>query len=353
MSNAQNGHNRNGGLTLVPMPGFENLAKIVRGVIREKKNNPTPTDIALPKFGTRSSGEPFLRLPKRHIGGHDCVVLTSGPGTYKMVVETQMLLGYLAGRRAGRITLVTGYLPLSRSDKDEGEEELALTPLFVRFFQGAADNKLDRIIAVDLHSPQAVMAAKPGFITEVSLMRRQIDRAVETELLNSDKLVIMYPDEGARKRYESQVTTTLEASGIEQFPSVFGLKRRSSSKKSKTLELYGDLGALPSATVICVDDEAATLGTLESTASIVLNRYNANRFCAVVIHPVLCGSGPKLLATDDCPISCLYATDTILVNRPELDNLIASGKIIIQKWAHDLANIVYHHHWDTSIRTTR
>src|SRR3989339_1103026 len=155
-------YNGHGGLTLVPLPGFVDLANQLKEAIEHRNHKetdpPTTVDIAVPEFGLRSNQEPFVRLGKEHIGGHDCVVLTSGPGTYQMIIQLLLILGYLAGRRAGRITVITGYFPLSRSDKDEGSMELALPRLIVDLMQTAADGRLDRIIAMDLHSPQVVMA---------------------------------------------------------------------------------------------------------------------------------------------------------------------------------------------------
>lgn len=77
-------HNNHGGLTLVPMPGFILMAEEVKKII-ESKHTDTLVDIAIPEFGWRASGEPFVRLYKKYIGGHDCIVVASGPGTYEML----------------------------------------------------------------------------------------------------------------------------------------------------------------------------------------------------------------------------------------------------------------------------
>ena len=109
-------YNRNGGLTLVDLPGFLKLAKTIKPLIEElgeSGKRPTPVDIVEPEFGLRASGEPYIRLGKDHVGGHDCVVLTSGPGTYEMLGQVDFALGYLAGRHARRIALITGYMPLT------------------------------------------------------------------------------------------------------------------------------------------------------------------------------------------------------------------------------------------------
>ena len=131
-NNARVERNQNGGLALIPMPGFESLALETKTLI--EKNYPDKVDIATPRVDHHKSGEPFIELPKDHIGGHDCFLLTSGPGTELMLAQTQIALAYLVGRKAKRITLVSGYSPLSRSDKDDGLKVLALNRIIIDMF---------------------------------------------------------------------------------------------------------------------------------------------------------------------------------------------------------------------------
>ena len=89
-----NGLNLNGGLTLIPMPGFEEQTERVKPIIEGKTRDEhrlTPVDIVRPEFGRRASGEPYIRMAKEHIGGHDCVVITSGPGTPGMLINLFLL----------------------------------------------------------------------------------------------------------------------------------------------------------------------------------------------------------------------------------------------------------------------
>ncbi len=351
--------NMNGGLTLVPAPGYEATARAVKKIIEGrdgKKYRKTPVDIADPQFGLRSSGEPFLQLGKEHIGGHDCVVITSGPGTYKMIGQTQFLLRYVAGHRARRITLVTGYLPLSRSDKDEGEIEFALTPMIVDFFRAAArteNTALDRIIGVDLHSPQGVMAGPTGFITEVSMIRRLLQVVSEDAFKLSNKIVLDFPDDGSAKRVENEFALVARALDFE-FPEVYGAKRRKSSKESGLKNKFGDTDALSGATVLSLDDEWATGGTGINNAASLKSDFGAKLVWMLVTHGVICGDACAKLARPDCPVDRLYISDTISIEgRDDVQELINAGKIVVLSWVKDLANIIYHHHWDISIRGLR
>jgi phosphoribosylpyrophosphate synthetase len=348
--------NRHGGLTLVPMPGFMPLALRAKARIEQigsDERKATPIDVVAPEFGERASGEPFLRLKKDHVGGHDCAVIASGPGTVQMLMRLCLLLRYLVGRRAGRIALVCGYFPLGRSDKDEGSLEFALPPLIVDLIKTAGDGKIDRIISADLHASQIVMAGNTGFITEISLLGMILKHAI-TELRKSyDRVCLVFPDDGARKRAEATVAAVQRKLGLD-LPTVYGAKRRASSSDVSVLGLYGDTAALEGAAGILLDDEIATGSTNLKLARILKDKpYASPCVWAVATHGVLCGNAPTALAEATCPIDRVVTTDTIaLGDRQDLARLVGN-RLEILSWAEELGRVIYHHHWDESIREIR
>ena len=346
--------NQHGGLTLVPMPGFEQLAERIQQRFSERNYGlDTPVDIAQPHIGRRASGEPFVRLEKKHIAGHDCVVLTSWPGTAEMLVELSLVLRYLCGRRASRVAVVTGYFPLGRSDKDEGSTEFALAPIVVDLLMMSTYRRLDRVIAVDLHAPQVVMSGRTGIITEVSLARRVLKQAVAEAIQIGDPVCLCFPDDTAAKRLEWAVDQTRDEMGID-LPAVYGSKRRTSSRSSTLAGLFGDVHALSGATVLNIDDEIATGGTLLGAARALREQHQVRRVWAVVTHGVLCGDAPQRFSEDDCPVERVFMTDTIPVhNRPDLHPLMKGGVLDITPWWPDLSWVLYHHHWNLSIRELR
>ncbi len=345
--------NRHGGLTLVPMPGFEELANRV-GPLIEVKPIQTPTNIVVPEFGFRANGEPYVRLGKEKIGDYDCIVLTSGPGTYEMIGQLSFLLGYLVGRQAARITVITGYFPLSRSDKDEGDMELALTPHVTHMLRSSAYGKLDRITSVDMHSSQGVgSAGGMGIINQVHLGRRVLTRAVEDAKAEGRSVVVHLTDDGAVKNFRNIIGAVEEKQGV-PLPMTYGSKIRVNSHRSEQGRIHGNVEALPGSTVISLDDEGATMGTLIGAAEKILQEHQVNEFWAAMIHGVLCEKGPGRLLAPDCPISRSYTSDTIpLHNRPELEELLASNLLRVVPWHEDLAHIIYHRHWGKSIREVR
>ena len=349
----QSNFNQNGGLTLVPMPGFGGLADNIKRLI-ESKPRFTKIDIATPIISSRPSGEPFVILPKDHIGGHDCMILTSGPGTREKLIDTMLVLGYLVGRKARRINLISGYLPLSRSDKDEGTTELALLPMIISWLVSASFGELRRIVSCNLHSPQSVMAGRPGFITEISMVRRVLKRVLlDVRNLFPDKSVtLLLPDENAQKRFELEITRVKRETGIEF--SIICAQKRHTDTKTKIVGLSGDVDQINDSVIISLDDEVSTLGTTVEAISFIRQRYVFGKFLAAAVHGVLSGSATEILDDINSPIDRLYLTDTIpLHNRPRIDPLIKNEKIIVVSWENDLAEVIDHLHWDESIREIR
>lgn len=347
--------NQHGGLTLVPMPEFEGQARYIKERIENKTRKAgslTTVDIAIPRFDTRASGEPFCQFGKEHVGGHDCVVLTSGPCTYEKMMQLLLALGYLKGRHASRVTVVMGYFFLGRSDKDEDpKNELALPGFIARLLESAAQGKLERIISADLHAPQIVMAGLMGDITEIHLGRLILGQAVKEARAKSRKICLAFPDDGAAKRDESAVERIIVELGLTGFPIVFGAKRRKSSKEASIRRLFGDLEEVPESIVLSVDDEIATCKTTLDYARELKRAHGAGEVWALATHAVFCGPAADLLADPTCPVDRVFVTDTIpLDNRPELAALIASDKITVVSWLDALAAIILCHHKDEDIR---
>lgn len=342
------------------MPGFEDQARAVAKAIEKfsRKSGKlfTPVDIKLPTFGKRSSGEPFLQFDKQHVGGHDCIIIGSGPGTWEMLGMLNLLLRYTAGRRARRIALSLGYFPLSRSDKDEGELEFSLPQYFIeQMIQSATTTRkhLDRIITVDMHAPQMVMAGPTGLITELTLIRLVLKRAIEDARAGGESVCLAFPDDGSAKRTGRAIDALERELGI-HIPIVCGIKRRASSTEAEIKQLFGATEALRGATVLCVDDEIATGGTNIKSARIIRSEYGASRVHAVVTHGILCGEAPARFQVPDCPVDRIYATDTVLVNsRADLQPLIESNRLVVIPWSQEIGVSLYHHHWDLSIRELR
>jgi ribose-phosphate pyrophosphokinase len=356
--------NLNGGLTLVPMPGFVEQAHAVKELVEKRGMRDgmyrTPVDIATASFGEHSNGDPYVDLTKHHIGEHDCVILTSGPGTYKMLMQLILLIGYLDARKAARITIVLGYFPLSRSDKDEGDSRLALIRMLINVMKGVAPKVgIYRIVAADPHSPQIAMAGEPGDVTPVILTRRLLSPMIVSALEQNDRICIAYPDDGAAKNFEAAAIKMEVTIGL-RIPYVTGVKRRDDSNKSRLIAVQGQLDAVKDATVIQLDDEIATGGSVINLGWMLKQKYGAKSVWVGVTHGVFCGPAIERFSAEDSPIDQLTVMDTIPIHNrsdtyglPSLDPLLQSGRLQVTSWVEDLSWVIYRNHWDLSIRQMR
>lgn len=344
-----------GGLTIVPMPGFEERAHELAKLIHEKScragEYETPVDVAVPRYAYRPSGEPYIELGKAHLDTHDVYVLASGPGTHEMIGWLDYLLGYLAGRKAGRITIVFGYLPQGRSDKDE-PKVFALPPMLVLKWQALAQGLLKRIVCADPHSDQSTMVGHPGVMTPIWLTYRLLTYVHAEASAITDQIVLAFPDASARKRFKIALTK-LERDLGRTVPIVYASAHRVDAEH-KTIEgVAGALDAVKGAIIIQVDDETAS-GTTQMGAAARLRSAGASQIWTAVTHGVLCPPAPEIFSAEDSPISRLYITDTIPPeHRQELDVLRGSGRFYVLSWTADMAWVIYRSHWGLDVRGTR
>ena len=360
--------NSNGGLTLVPLPGFEGIAFELKKLIEAMGERPshkhpyTDVDISIPKFKLRESKETYVELDNRHICGHDCVIIGSGPGTDQMIMRLMWGIGYVTGRHAKRLSLVTGYFPQSRSDADEGKDVLALPPMILTMARALADENgsgIHRWICADPHSKQITMATGGGKITPIYLTKSLLTFAYETAKKEDPEtpVVLAFPDDTAAKRYEAAMDLFEETYRM-KLPFVKVDKRRKDSQHSEIVGIKGNTRKVRGSYVIMLDDEIATGGSVINMAERMKKRYGAKKVMACVTHGVLCGKAPELFTSQststDRYVDHIIITDTISINeRHDLETLIQSGYLSVYSWLKDMAWIIYRNHWDLLIREIR
>lgn len=344
-----------GGLTVVPMPHFEKAAEQMKLLIEHRG---TKTDIASPRFRTHGSGETGPVLGPEHIDGHDVVVLASGPGTPEMRVQLEDLLAYLEGHHAQRICVMFGYMPLSRSDTNEGTDILALFGHYVRTLRNAGGQRFERIIAADLHCAQEVNAGPNiGFITEVTLMRRLLVRAINVARTDvpDTHICFVFTDEGSHKRYEDVLFRVEKEIGL-HLPIVIGIKRRDDSYKVNFEGFYGNTDLLASSVAICVDDEIASAGTLLELIKKAENDHGKPKsWRAAIVHGIFCGQALARLTATNCPIDKIHTTNTIpFGHRQELAPLISEGgRVDVLCWLEELSQLIRYYHDSKTIHKIR
>ncbi len=347
--------NVHGGLTIVPMPGFESRARRLAQLIHEKSKLAgeleTPVDVVVPSFKLRPSAEPYLELRKKHIDGHDVFVLASGPGTYEMTGQMTYLLAYLAGRKAARITIVFGYFPQGRSDRDE-PNVFALPPILVASWLAVSQGLLKRIVCADPHSDQSTMIGHPGLITPVWLTYRLLKHVYNEAIKVSDKIVIAFPDASARKRFKKAIHQLQRDIGHD-LSMVYASADRIDADHKNIEGMSGAINTVSGALVIQLDDETAT-GKTQMLAAKQLREAGATEVWTAVTHGVLCREAPSMFQHASGYISRLYITDTIPTeSRSELDLLIQSNRLHVLSWIDDIKWLIYNVHWGEDVRETR
>jgi ribose-phosphate pyrophosphokinase len=209
----------------------------------------------------------------------------------------ELLFGLDALRAAGpaRLTAVIPYFPYARSDRPEAPG----APVAARQVAGWIESAgADRIVTFDLHSPQIA-----GFfrVPVVELAARDVlGEAVRRWELGS--IAVASPDLGGAKR-AAAFAELLHA------PLALMRKRREAGRTA-ALELLGDVRGR---TLLIIDDEIATGGTILSGASMALEG-GARAVVAAATHAVFAADALTRLETS--PLERILVTDTVPL-RPE------------------------------------
>ena len=155
--------------------------------------------------------------------------------------------------RSVEINLIMPYIPNARMDRVKSGDEVFTLKWFADFINALG---FDSVTAYDPHSS----------VSEALINRFQaigVTRCVEEfvmknirETFGKQDILLCYPDEGASKRYSSQI----------QGDYVFGIKRRDwRTGKIQKLELVG-ADKVKDRTVLIVDDICSRGGTFTHTA---------------------------------------------------------------------------------------
>lgn len=154
---------------------------------------------------------------------------------------------------------------------------------------------VDRIITMDLHSPQI-----QGFFKKpVDHLYGMPIISKYVKSLNLENLVVVSPDAGFAKNARKYAT----ALGV---PVAIGDKTREKhDEKAEVLEIIGDVKGK---NALIVDDFTISCGTLVDTARAV-KEHGAQKIYACVSHAMLGEKGLKAL--ENSPIEQLIITDTV------------------------------------------
>ena len=291
-----------------------------------RANNPLAIDIAqnlgidLGKVELYNFSDGELRVAfQENIRNEDVFIVQSTNPPSENVLELLFMLDAARRASAKKVIAVIPYFGYARQDrKDEPR-----VPISARVILDLITVLgIDRIMAMDLHSPQIQGFVNTPFDHLYSSMAL-FDRLKNLNL-NFDNGVVLAPDVGSAK---------ISQSYAKRLGVGFALidKRRSKPNEAKVAHIVGEL---KDKHVIIIDDMIDTAGTICNAAETAMDQ-GASSVTAVGTHPVL--SGESITRLMNSPIQKVVVCNTIHI--PE--NKIFE-KLEIISVAHVFAEAIKH-----------
>ena len=158
------------------------------------------------------------------------------------------------------------YIPNARQDRVKSNEDIFTLKYFAEIINSL---KFKKVYAIDPHSSVSealinnIEVVPPKYFIEQVLGR-----------INTNDILMFYPDEGAMKRY----------SGMVKLPYAFGIKKRDwETGKILGLDASGDVDAIAGKDILIVDDICSRGGTFYHSAK-KLKELGANKIYLYVSH---------------------------------------------------------------------
>ena len=232
---------------------------------------------------------------KENIRNEDVFIVQSTNPPSDNILEFLFMLDAARRASANKVIAVIPYFGYARQDRKD-EPRVPISSRVILDFMSVLG--IDRIMAMDLHSPQIQGFVNTPFDHLYSSMA--LFNRLKNLNLNFDTGVVLAPDVGSAK---------ISQSYAKRLGVGFALidKRRPKPNEAKVAHIVGDLS---NKHVIIIDDMIDTAGTICNAASIAM-KQNAKSVIAVGTHPVLSGESINRL-TDSC-INKVIVCNTIHV----------------------------------------
>ncbi|TFB12014.1 ribose-phosphate pyrophosphokinase [Candidatus Marinimicrobia bacterium MT.SAG.3] len=236
-------------------------------------------------------GELYVKY-EENIRGCDVFIIQSTNPPAKNFLELFLMIDAARRASAKRITAVIPYYGYARQDRKNTPRVALSAKLFANMIIVAG---ADRVMAMDLHSPQI-----QGFF-DVPFDHLYSSMVLIEHLSKMDFIenaIIMAPDIGGIKMARAYARRLdLDLAVID--------KRREKANKSEVMNIIGEIEGK---NVILLDDLVDTAGTLINAADAALEKGAINVYTAAA-HPVLSGDSIERLRKS--AIKKLIVTDTI------------------------------------------
>jgi len=281
---------------------------------------------------TFSNGNIINRIDE-DIRGFNCFMFsTQAPPVSENILKMYQVIRNLKRNSDGKITLVYGYMPWIRSDKEDQP----------RIAQGARDMAdlitlagVDRVVLIDPHFPQIIGYFDPNKVKVEILKVKPIFCNLLKGEYDLSNVVCVAADIGESKETGSY------ADRLGLPVAILDKRRVGNNEKSKYVNVLGDIEGKE---CILFDDEATSCGTLFEAIEFII-KHNVISIRVFVTHPVLSKIEVlhKILEIEQ--VKEMVITDVIPVPANK-----RSPKLKIVSMAETLARVIAHVHKGLSIR---
>ena len=248
-----------------------------------------------------SDGEMYVAF-NENIRNEDVFIIQSTNSPSNNLLEMLLMLDAAKRASAKTVVAVIPYFGYARQDRKDKPRVPISSRLVLDLICAAG---VDRIITMDLHSPQI-----QGFVNipfDHLYSRIALLDHVKKMNLSGDNGVVLSPDIGSAPMSQSYAKKL----GIG-----FALidKRRTGHNKAEIANLIGDL---KNKHAIIIDDMIDTAGTICNAADTAIEK-GALSVIAMATHPVL--SGPAVDRLDNSSLSKVIVGDTIELKKDKIFN---------------------------------
>ena len=246
-----------------------------------------------------SDGEIYVAF-EENIRNEDVFIIQSTNSPSNNLIELLLMLDAAKRASANKVIAVIPYFGYARQDRKDSPRVPISSRLMLDTISSAG---VDRIITMDLHSPQI-----QGFVNipfDHLYSRIALLDHIKQMNLNESNGVVLSPDIGSAPMSQSYAKKL----GIG-----FALidKRRTGHNQAEVANLIGELN---NKHAIIIDDMIDTAGTISNAANLAIEK-GAKSVIAMATHPVL--SGPAVKRLSDSALSKIIVCDTIYLEKQKI-----------------------------------
>ncbi|NPA32783.1 MAG: ribose-phosphate pyrophosphokinase [Aquificae bacterium] len=251
---------------------------------------------------TFSDGEIRVQINESVRGYHVYVIASLSNPVNHNIMELLLTLDALKRSSPKEITAVVPYYAYGRQDRQDKPR----TPISAKALADLIQTVgADRIIVVDLHSPQiqGFFDIPVEHLTAIPVLYDYIRKNLVLE-----NPIVVSPDAGGVKRARDLANKLGCGIGVI-------LKRRPEPNKAEVMDVVGELEGKEA---IIIDDIIDTAGTLTAAANILINK-GVKRVIACATHGIF--SGPAIDRLTNSPIERVIVTNTLPVYEKKFNKL--------------------------------